>query len=46
MPRGMESAVSSPRTEPGIDWEGDDAQTTAWITILSKVLGVDPPTKN
>jgi hypothetical protein len=28
------------------DWEGEDAVTTAWITILSKALGVDPPRGN
>jgi hypothetical protein len=27
------------------DWGDDHAETTAWITILSKVFGVDPPTK-
>jgi hypothetical protein len=28
------------------DWEGDDAVTTAYITILNKVLGIEPPVKN
>ena len=27
------------------DWGDEDAVTTARITVLSKVLGVDPPTK-
>ena len=28
------------------DWGDEDAVTTARITVLSKVLGIDPPTKN
>ena len=28
------------------DWSDEDAVTTARITVLSKVLGVDPPRQN
>jgi hypothetical protein len=41
-----ESVAGTLRTRQIEDWGDEDAVTTARITVLSKVLGVDPPTKN